>query len=100
MKGVGGVCEMCMCLARGSVGGEWVNGYEDWGWTLPILWEKRECLTCVCVGCDGVGGVGGECVWGVNQGMEGWRFVMSGLFVYSLHYCQTYLFIVSIYTCR
>ena len=23
MKGVGGVCEMCMCLARGGVGGEW-----------------------------------------------------------------------------
>ena len=22
MKGVGGVCEMCMCLARGAVGGE------------------------------------------------------------------------------
>ena len=22
MKGVGGVCEMCMCLARGGVGGE------------------------------------------------------------------------------
>ena len=21
MRGVGGVCEMCMCLARGSVGG-------------------------------------------------------------------------------
>ena len=23
MRGVGGVCEMCMCLARGGVGGEW-----------------------------------------------------------------------------
>ena len=22
MSGVGGVCEMCMCLARGGVGGE------------------------------------------------------------------------------
>ena len=22
MRGVGGVCEMCMCLARGGVGGE------------------------------------------------------------------------------
>ena len=24
MKEVGGVCEMCMCLTWGSVGGEWV----------------------------------------------------------------------------
>ena len=23
MRGVGGVCEMCMCLARGGVSGEW-----------------------------------------------------------------------------
>ena len=23
MRGVGGVCEMCMCLARGGVGEEW-----------------------------------------------------------------------------
>ena len=26
MKGVGGVCEMCMCLARAGVGGEEVSG--------------------------------------------------------------------------
>ena len=26
MRGVGGVCEMCMCLARGGVGGEGVSG--------------------------------------------------------------------------
>ena len=26
MRGVGGVCEMCMCLAQGGVGGEWVSG--------------------------------------------------------------------------
>ena len=24
MRGVGGVCDMCMCLARGGVGGEGV----------------------------------------------------------------------------
>ena len=24
--GVGGVCDMCMCLARGGVGGEGVSG--------------------------------------------------------------------------
>ena len=26
MEGGGGVCEMCMCLSRGGVGGEGVNG--------------------------------------------------------------------------
>ena len=26
MRGVGGVCEMCMCLARGAVDGEGVSG--------------------------------------------------------------------------
>ena len=25
MRGVGGVCDMCMCLARGGVGGEWMR---------------------------------------------------------------------------
>ena len=41
MGRVGGVCEMCMCLARGSVGGE--GGREDCVWALPILWEQVEC---------------------------------------------------------
>ena len=26
IRGVGGVCDMCMCLARGGVGGEGVSG--------------------------------------------------------------------------
>ena len=26
MRGVGGVCKMCICLARGGVGGEGVSG--------------------------------------------------------------------------
>ena len=33
MRGVGGVCDMCMCLARGGVGGEWGIGfgfYQSW----------------------------------------------------------------------
>ena len=37
MRGVGGVCEMCMCLARGGVGGkrgEWMRGLAL---GLPIL---------------------------------------------------------------
>ena len=26
VRGLGGVCDMCMCLARGGVGGEGVSG--------------------------------------------------------------------------
>ena len=26
MRGVGGVCEMCICVAQGGVGGEGVSG--------------------------------------------------------------------------
>ena len=33
MRGVGEVCEMCMCLARGGVGGEWMIGL---GFTNPV----------------------------------------------------------------
>ena len=36
MRGVGRVCEMCMCLARGGVGGE--GGGCEWeDWVLQIL---------------------------------------------------------------
>ena len=49
MKGVGEVCEMCMCLARDGVGGEEVSGREDWVWALPILLEQGKCWTSVSV---------------------------------------------------
>ena len=26
-KGVGEVCEMCMCLAQRGIGGEWIRGF-------------------------------------------------------------------------
>ena len=35
MRGVDGVCEMCMCLARGGVGGEGVSGLSL-GLTNPV----------------------------------------------------------------
>ena len=38
MRGVGGVCEMCICLARGDVGGEggeWMRGL-GLGFTSPV----------------------------------------------------------------
>ena len=49
VRGVGGVCDMCMCLARGGVGGvvgEWVTGLGlgftnfggTWGkWAMCVL---------------------------------------------------------------
>ena len=62
--GVGGVCDMCMCLARvgvGCVGGECVTGL---GFTNSGgAWGM--CDMCLCFGCCGVGGVGGEWVGGL-----------------------------------
>ena len=49
MRGIDGVCDMCMCLARGGMGGDGVRGWEDWVWALPILWEQGECWRRVCV---------------------------------------------------
>ena len=61
VRGVGGVCDMCMCLARGCVGGEggeWMRelglGFTNAVWTGGVL------DMCLCFGCGGVGGVGGE----------------------------------------
>ena len=43
VRSVGGVCDMCMCLARGGVGGEggeWVGGLdkglERWGGVMSV----------------------------------------------------------------
>ena len=49
MRGVGGVCEMCMCLARGGVGSEGGDWMRGWFWALTILWEQGKCWTRVCV---------------------------------------------------
>ena len=75
MRGVGGICEMCMCLAQGCVGGEegeWMRGlglgctnYVGTGRVLDV---------CLCFGC---GCVGGKWVGGLDQGLEGWGGVMS-----------------------
>ena len=59
VRGVGGVCDMCMCLARGGVGGvegEWLRGL---GLGVPILEEQGENGICVCFWLQcGVGGSG------------------------------------------
>ena len=60
VRGVGGVCHMCMCLARGGVGGE---GLRELGlrFTNP-LGTGGVLDMCLCFGCGGVGGVCGEWV--------------------------------------
>ena len=51
VRGVGGVCEMCMCLARGGIGDV---GVRCLGFTIIVgtggVWD-------VCLGCSGVGGL-------------------------------------------
>ena len=35
MRGVAGVCEMCMWLAQGGIGGDWIRGL-GLGFTNPV----------------------------------------------------------------
>ena len=46
VRGVGEVCKMCMCLARGGVGGEWMRRL-GLGFTNSVGTES--CWTCACV---------------------------------------------------
>ena len=76
VRGVGGVCDMCMCLARDGVrgeGGEWMT---ELGFTNPVG-TGGVLDVCLCFGCGGVGGVGGEWVGGLDKGLERWGGVMS-----------------------
>ena len=71
VSGVGGVCDMCMCLARGGVGGvgcEWVAGLGLGFTNSGATWGNLH--MCLCFGCGGVGGVGGEWVVGLCQGPQ------------------------------
>ena len=75
VRGVGGVCDMCMCLARGGVGvegGEWMREL-GLGFTNPVG-TGGVLDMCLCFGC---GGVCVEWVWGLDQGRERWGGVMS-----------------------
>ena len=67
MRRVDGVCEMCMCLARGGVGGEEGEGMRGLGlgFTNPV--GTGEVLdVCPCLGCGGVGGEWVGCYAGVS----------------------------------
>ena len=67
MKGVGGVCKMCM--AWGGVGGEWVRGL-GLGFTNPVGTGVVLDVS-LCLGCGGVCCVGGEWLDRFDKGMEG-----------------------------
>ena len=70
---VGGVYDMCLCYARGGVGGECVTGmglgFTNSGGTCG-KWDM-----CMCFDCGGVGGVGEEWVGGWCQGLGRWCYV-------------------------
>ena len=76
VRGVGGVCDMCMCLARGGVGGEWMREL-GLGFTNPVV-TGGVLDMCLCFG--GVGGVGGEWVGGLDQRRERWCYVCESGF--------------------
>ena len=68
VRGVGGVCDMCMCLVRGGVGCKVLGldftnpGGTGGKWNMYL-----------CFGCGGVGGVGGGRLGpGSGSGREGW----------------------------
>ena len=75
VRGVGGVCYMCLCLARGGMGGEGGEWLRELGlgFTNPVGTGGVFGM-CLCYGC---GGVGGEWVRGLDQGWERWGGVMS-----------------------
>ena len=67
MRGVDGVCEMCMCLARsvmGGEGGQWMIGL-GLGFTNSVG-TGGVLDVYLCLGC---GGVGWEWVGGLDHGM-------------------------------
>ena len=66
VRGVGGVCDMCMCLARGGVGGEGCEWMRELGlgFTNPV-WTGGVLDVCLCFSC---GGVCGEWVGGLGPG--------------------------------
>ena len=75
VRGVGGVCDLCMCLPRGGVVGEGGERMRKLGLGFTNHVGTRGVLDMyLCLGC---GGVGGEWVGGLDQGRERWGGVLS-----------------------
>ena len=74
MREVGGICEMCMCLARGGVGGEWMRELSL-GFTNPV---ERGGVLYVYLCCGSVGS-------GLGAWVQVWKggvvLCLSGFFV-------------------
>ena len=70
VRGVGGVCDMFMCLAWGGVGGEGGEWMRELGlgFTNPVR-TGGVLDMCLYFGCSGVCG---EWVGGLDQGRERW----------------------------
>ena len=66
VTGVGRVCDMCTCLARGGVGGEGGEWMREFclGFNNPL---GAGGVLDMCFGC---GGVGGEWVGSLDRGRE------------------------------
>ena len=69
LRGVGGVSDMCMCLARGGVGeegGEWMREL-GLGFTNPVgtggVLDMCLCFGCGCGWCRGLGPGSGAVGW-------------------------------------
>ena len=63
------MCEICLCLARGGVRGEWITELGvsitypvDTGGVLDVY---------LCLGCGGVGDACGEWLWCLDYVLEG-----------------------------
>ena len=67
VRGISGVCEMCMCLARGCVCGEGGGGVDE---RIGFWFGRVSVFGLWC-------GVSGEWVGGLDQGLEGCCGVMS-----------------------
>ena len=77
VRGVGGVCDMCMCLAWGGVGGEGGEWMRELGlvFTNPVG-TGGVLDMCLVFWLRWCGGVGGEWVGGLDKGRERWGGVM------------------------
>ena len=73
VRGVGGMCDMCMCLARGGVGGEGGEWMRELGLGFTNLLGTGGVLDMSCVLVAVVWGV----VRGLGQGsgVVGWCYV-------------------------